>query len=60
MTTSKVTIEFTIPGEWDTEDFVAELVGCYCDTAGWDDETDTPKPERVEYQVINTTEKGNK
>ena len=60
MTTSKVAIEFTIPSEWDTEDFVAELVGCYCDTAGWDDEADTEKAERVEYRVINQPEKGNK
>ena len=54
MTTSKVTIEFTIPSEWDTQDFVAELVGCYDEWAG------EGKGEQVEYRVINQPEKGNK
>jgi hypothetical protein len=54
MTTSKVTIEFTIPSEWDTEDFVAELVGCYDEWAG------EGMGEQVEYRVIKQPEKGNK
>jgi hypothetical protein len=49
--TQKVVIEFTIPTEWDGEDFVNELIGCYCDTAGWDDETDQSKADIVQYEV---------
>ena len=53
MTTSKVAIEFTIPNEWDTDDFIMELLGCYDEWAG------EGKGEQVEYRIINQPEKGN-
>ncbi len=59
MNTQKVVIEFSLPTEWDGEDFVNEVIGCYCDTAGWDDEADQPRADLVQYRVIQT-EKGNK
>lgn len=54
MDTRKVVIEFTYPSEWDTRDFVAELVGCYDEWAG------EGVSEQVEYRIINQPEKGNK
>lgn len=54
MKTSKVTIEFTIPNEWDTRDFVSELVGCYDEWAG------EGMGEQVEYRVIKQPNKGEK
>ncbi len=53
MNTRKVVMEFTIPSEWDTQDFVAELVGCYDEWAG------EGMGEQVEYRLIKQPEKGN-
>jgi hypothetical protein len=49
MKTQKVLMEFTIPNEWDTQDFVAELVGCYDEWAG------EGKGEKVELRIIKPT-----
>lgn len=51
MNKQEVTITFTIPAEWDKEDFVYEVIGCYSDMAGWDDDTDQPRSELVQCRI---------
>lgn len=46
----KFTITFFIPGEWDANDFIAELTGAYDDMAGRE------AAEQVEYVVGELTE----
>jgi len=49
-TRKQITVSFSIPGDWNAEDFILVLMGCYDDMEGREN------AEQVDYLVDSITE----